>query len=121
MGNDPAGRVPGAAGDLAAVDALLADERFFEPFGAHFDARFGRPSTAIETYLRMMLKHRYRLDYEPLCAEVSDSIGWRRFCRVPLGDRVPQPTTLMNITRRCRPPCSTSPTRPCWSKPMKPR
>jgi len=64
-------------GDLAAVDRLLDDDRFFEPFRAHFDATLGRPSVPIETYLRMMfLKHRYRLGYEPLCAEVSDSIAW---------------------------------------------
>ena len=91
-------------GDLAAVDELLSDERFFAPFRAHFDAAFGRPSIPIETYLRMMfLKHRYSLGYEPLCAEVSDSIAWRRFCRVPLGDRAPHPTTLMKITKRCGP------------------
>lgn len=91
-------------GDLAAVDRLLSDERFFAPFAAHFDATFGRPSIPIETYLRMMfLKHRYGLGYEPLCAEVSDSIAWRRFCRVPLGTRAPHPTTLMKITKRCGP------------------
>jgi IS5 family transposase len=91
-------------GDLAAVDLLLVDERFFAPFGAHFDARFGRPSIPIETYLRMMfLKHRYSLGFEPLCAEVSDSIAWRRFWRVPLGTRAPHPTTLMKITKRCGP------------------
>jgi len=91
-------------GDLAAVDDLLSDERFFAPFVAHFDAAFGRPSIPIETYLRMMfLKHRYQLGYEPLCAEVSDSIAWRRFCRVPIGTRAPHPTTLMKITKRCGP------------------
>ncbi len=91
-------------GDLEAVDRLLSDERFFEPFRAHFDATFGRPSIPIETYLRMMfLKHRYSLGYEPLCAEVNDSISWRRFCRVPLGERAPHPTTLMKITKRCGP------------------
>jgi IS5 family transposase len=30
----------------------------------------------------MFLKFRYRLGYESLCAEVSDSISWRRFCRI---------------------------------------
>jgi hypothetical protein len=104
-------------GDLEAVDRLLSDERFFEPFRAHFDATFGRPSIPIETYLRMMfLKHRYSLGYEPLCAEVNDSISWRRFCRVPLGERAPHPTTLMKITRRCGPdvvdPQRSKPNRP---------
>ncbi len=87
---------------LAAVDALLDDERFFEPFRAHFDPMLGRPSIPIETYLRLMfLKYRYRLGYETLCREVTDSISWRLFCRIPLGGRVPHPTTLMKITTRC--------------------
>src|SRR3954464_322457 len=63
--------------ELARVDALLDDERFFAPFRAHFDLTFGRPSIPVETYLRLMfLKVRYRLGYETLCAEVTDSIGW---------------------------------------------
>jgi len=36
-----------------------------------------------------------------LCREVSDSISWQRFCRIPFGTRVPHPTTLMKITTRC--------------------
>jgi IS5 family transposase len=32
---------------------------------------------------------------------VADSISWQRFCRIPLGTRVPHPTTLMKITTRC--------------------
>src|SRR5688500_3749075 len=56
----------------------------------------------MEVYLRMMfLKFRYRLGYESLCREVSDSITWRRFCRIPLDARVPHPTTLMKLTTRC--------------------
>jgi transposase, IS5 family len=58
----------------------------------------------METYLRLVfLKYRYRLGYEPLVAEVADSLTWRRFCRIPLGARVPHPTTLMKITTRCGP------------------
>jgi IS5 family transposase len=88
--------------DLAEIDELLDDPRFFEPFRAFFDPRIGRPSIPMETYLRMMfLKSRYRLGFEPLCAEVADSLAWRRFCRVPLGTRAPHPTTLMKITKRC--------------------
>src|ERR1700747_2890917 len=49
----------------------------------------------------MLLKFRYRLGYESLCREVGDSISWQRFCRIPLGTRVPHPTTLMKITGRC--------------------
>ena len=33
-------------------DALLDDAVFFAPFAAHFDARIGRPSIPVETYLR---------------------------------------------------------------------
>jgi len=88
--------------ELARVDALLDDPVFFAPYAAHFDARIGRPSIPMETYLRLMfLKFRYRLGYESLCREVADSISWQRFCRIPLGTRVPHPTTLMKITSRC--------------------
>jgi transposase, IS5 family len=87
---------------LTKVDQLLDDERFFAAFVPHFHATEGRPSIPMETYLRLMfLKYRYRLGYEPLVAEVADSLTWRRFCRIPLGERVPHPTTLMKITTRC--------------------
>jgi IS5 family transposase len=33
--------------------------------------------------------------------EVSDSIAWRRFCRIDIDGRVPYPTTLMKLTTRC--------------------
>src|SRR5688500_15164227 len=50
----------GLPGDLAEIDQLLDDERFFEPFRPFFDPVIGRPSIPIETYLRMMfLKYRY--------------------------------------------------------------
>ena len=88
--------------ELGRVDGLLDDPVFFAPFAAYFDARIGRPSIPMETYLRLMfLKFRYRLGYESLCREVADSISWQRFCRIPLGMRVPHPTTLMKITSRC--------------------
>ena len=88
--------------ELARVDALLDDPAFFAPFAPHFHPVLGRPSTPIECYLRLMfLKFRYRLGYESLCAEVSDSISWRRFCRIPLDATVPHPTTLMKLTTRC--------------------
>ena len=88
--------------ELARVDALLDDPAFFTPFMPFFDLRIGRPSTPMETYLRLMfLKFRYRLGYESLCREVSDSITWRRFCRIPLDGSVPHPTTLMKLSTRC--------------------
>jgi transposase, IS5 family len=88
--------------ELLRVDQLLDDERFFAPYRVFFHPVLGRPSIPIETYLRLMfLKYRYRLGFEPLCREVADSISWQRFCRIPLGGRVPHPTTLMKITSRC--------------------
>ena len=88
--------------ELARVDALLDDPVFFAPFATYFDARIGRPSIPMETYLRLMfLKFRYRLGYESLCREVADSISWQRFCRIPLvcGCRI-RPR-WMKITTRC--------------------
>src|SRR6266702_2728519 len=89
-------------GELSRVDAFLDDPVFFAPFAPYFHPVLGRPSTPVECCLRLMfLKFRYRLGYESLCAEVSDSISWRRFCRIPLDGKVPHPTTLMKLTTRC--------------------
>jgi IS5 family transposase len=89
---------------LAQVDELLDDPRFFVPFVPFFDPRHGRPSIPMETYLRLMfLRFRYHLGFERLCAEVSDSIAWRRFCRIPIDTAVPHPTTVLKITARCGP------------------
>src|SRR5258708_6904753 len=94
--------VPRLPGELARVDALLDDPAFFAPFAPHFHPVLGRPSTPAEWYLRLMfLKFRCRLGYESLCAEVADSISWRRFCRIPLDGTVPHPATLMKLTTRC--------------------
>jgi IS5 family transposase len=88
--------------ELARVDALLDDPAFFAPFAPFFHPVLGRPSTPAKWYLRLMvLKFCHRLGYESLCAEVSDSISWRRFCRIPLDAAVPHPTTLMKLTGRC--------------------
>jgi IS5 family transposase len=92
------------SGELAEVDRLLDDGRFFRPFRRFFDPSEGRPSIPIETYLRLMfLKHRYQLGYERLCALVADSITWRRFCRIGLEASVPDESTIRKITRRCGP------------------
>jgi transposase, IS5 family len=89
---------------LAKIDAFLDDERFVAPWRALFDRRLGRPSVPVDTLLRLLyLKHRYRLGYESLCKEVSDSIGWRRFCRIGLDRPVPHPTTLVKLVRRAGP------------------
>src|SRR5215207_8004711 len=74
--------------DLAALDVLLSDpavrcwRREFEQTGRAV-LTDGRPTIAIETYVRLMvLKQRYRWGYRSLVAEVSDSIHLRRFCRI---------------------------------------
>jgi transposase, IS5 family len=90
--------------ELAKVDAILDDDRFLAPFRSRLTARSGRPTIAIETYLRLMyLKHRYGLGYETLCKEVADSFTWRRFCRIAVDGRVPDPSTLMKLTKRLGP------------------
>ncbi len=78
--------------ELARVDALLDNAAFFAPFVPFFDLRIGRPSTPMETYLRLMfLKFRYRLGYESLCRAGKSVIrspggcsagsAWTRRCR----------------------------------------
>jgi IS5 family transposase len=98
---EPALRMPA---ELARVDELLDDPAFFEPFRRFFSPLFGRPSIPMETFLRMMfLKYRYRLGFEALCREVTDSVSWSRFCRIPLGGSVPDHSTLKKIAKRCGP------------------
>jgi transposase, IS5 family len=92
------------SGELAEIDELLDDERFFRPFRSFFDVREGRPSIPIETYLRLLfLKYRFGLGYEQLCVQVSDSLSWRRFCRIGLEARVPDESTIRKLTRRLGP------------------
>lgn len=87
--------------ELAKVDRLLDDERFFAPFRERFYTRVGRPTTPVATYLRMMyLKRRYRLGYEALVKEVKDSFMWRRFCHLSLKDPIPDDTTLIKLTHK---------------------
>ena len=90
--------------ELGKVDEVLDEDRFMAPFRSRLTATIGRPTIPVETYLRLMyLKHRYGLGYETLCKEVADSFTWRRFCRIALGGRVPDPSTLMKLTKRLGP------------------
>lgn len=90
--------------ELTAVDACLADDRFFEPYQQRFRTLIGRPTVPVETYLRLMyLKHRYRFGYETLVREVADSLHWRQFCHLALDAAVPHPTTLSKLTRKYGP------------------
>jgi IS5 family transposase len=85
--------------ELQAIDAFLDDERFLAPFVARFPSKRGRQTIPMETYLRLMyLKMRYQLGYETLVAEVTDSVGWRRFCRISLSGRVPDASTVIKLT-----------------------
>ena len=93
--------------DLAALDELLGDPGLFAPIAERWeqDARErGRPSIAIETYVRLMVvKHRCGWGYETLVREVSDSLHLRRFCRIALDARVPDESTVRKLTRRLGP------------------
>jgi IS5 family transposase len=90
--------------ELRKVDEVLDEDRFMAPFRSRLTATLGRPTIPVETYLRLMyLKHRYGLGYETLCKEVADSFTWRRFCRIALDGRVPDPSTLMKLTKRLGP------------------
>lgn len=90
--------------ELGKVDGILDEDRFLAPFRSRLTAAIGRPTIPIETSLRLMyLKYRYGLGYETLCTEVSDSFTWRRFCRIALAGRVPDASTLMQLTTRLGP------------------
>jgi IS5 family transposase len=89
---------------LSSVDALLDDPAVFEPFRPYFHPTAGRKSVPVKTFLRLMfLKCRYRVGFESLRREVTDSVSWRRFCRVPLGGSVPDHSTLKKTAKRCGP------------------
>ena len=61
--------------ELVAVDRLLDDPVFFEPYRKFFDPLWGRPSIPVETYLRLMfLKSRHGLSFEAVVREAADSL-----------------------------------------------
>ena len=87
--------------ELAKVDALLDDDRFMKPFLEKHQTHRGRPTKAIETFLRLMyLKRRYNLGYETLIQEVGDSITWRRFCHISIDEPMMDSTTLIKARKR---------------------
>ena len=96
--------------DLAALDVLLRDPALLAPIAAQWEREaaagrasvgFGRPTIAIETYVRLMVvKHRTGWGYETLVREVSDSLHLRRFCLIALGGDVPEESTVRKLTRR---------------------
>ncbi len=87
--------------ELETISGILSDPRFFEPYRRKFNTRIGRPTVPIDVYHRLMyLKFRYQLGYESLVKEVTDSISWRLFCRIPLDGQVPHSTTLIKLTHK---------------------
>jgi len=98
--------------DLAGIDRLLADPRLLGHFGErwaqlHTDnvSPQGRPTIPMDSYLRLMvIKQRYGWGYETLMQEVSDSLHLRRFCLIPLVEKVPDESTVRKLTRRLGPP-----------------
>jgi IS5 family transposase len=98
-------------GDLARIDGLLGDPDLLAPIAAHWRAeaevagrsavRHGRPTIAMQTFVRLMVvKQRSGWGYETLVREVSDSLHLRRFCRIGLGERVPDESTIRKLCRR---------------------
>lgn len=100
--------------DLARLDEVLEDPELLRPIAERWRMEVnetgrtvltdGRPTTAMETYVRLMvIKQRAGWGYETLVKEVSDSIHLRRFCLIPLHERVPCESTVRKLTRRLGP------------------
>ena len=100
--------------ELAVIDGGLDDSAVLAAFAAHWQreaeqrgrstARHGRPTVPAATYVRLMvIKQCNGWGYERLVREVSDSLHLRRFCRIPLSERVPDESTLRKLTRRLGP------------------
>jgi transposase, IS5 family len=93
--------------DLAALDRLLADRRLLGPIEQAWEraARgHGRPTIPMTSFVRLMVvKQRTGWGYETLVREVSDSLHLRRFCRIPLTQRVPDESTVRKLVRRLGP------------------
>jgi transposase, IS5 family len=93
--------------DLAGLDRLLEDTALLEPIALAWDraalAR-GRPTIPMDRFVRLMvIKQRSGWGYETLAREVSDSLHLRRFCLIPLCERVPDESTIRKLVRRLGP------------------
>ena len=89
--------------ELVIIDELLDDERFMKPYIEKHPNKtnMGRPTYPIEKYLRLMiLKRKYNFGYESLIKEVGDSFTWRRFCRIAIDEKMPDPSTLIYARKR---------------------
>ena len=111
MGRDPAGGGQGATRrSRQRSTSCWRDPALLAPIAVRWErelteasrhAARGRPSIAMESYVRLMvIKHRSGWGYETLMREVSDSIHLRRFCRFGLSERLPDESTVRKLTRR---------------------
>jgi transposase, IS5 family len=93
--------------ELTVLDRLLADPRLLAPIEQVWEraARgHGRPTIPMASFVRLMvIKQRTGWGYETLVREVSDSLHLRRFCLLPLTQRVPDESTVRKLVRRLGP------------------
>jgi transposase, IS5 family len=98
--------------DLAVLDRLLADPRLLAPITqawAQTARGHGRPTIPMASFLRLMvIKQRTGWGYETLVREVSDSLHLRRFCLLPLTERVPDESTVRSWSAGWAPKSSPS-------------
>ncbi len=101
--------------DLAVLDRLLADPRLLAPIErawAQTARAHGRPTIPMACFVRLMvIKQRTGWGYQTLVREVSDSLHLRRFCLLPLTQRVPDESTVRKLARRLGPETVTELTR----------
>jgi transposase, IS5 family len=93
--------------ELAGLDRLLADPRLLAPIEQAWEGSargHGRPTIPMASLVRLMvIKQRTGWGYQTLVREVSDSLHLRRFCLVPLTQRVPDESTVRKLVRRLGP------------------
>jgi IS5 family transposase len=93
--------------ELAVLDRLLADPRLLAPIEQAWEGSargHGRPTIPMASFVRLMvIKQRTGWGYQTLVREVSDSLHLRRFCLVPLTQRVPDESTVRKLVRRLGP------------------
>jgi IS5 family transposase len=93
--------------ELAVLDRLLADPRLLVPIEQAWERTAcgrGRPTIPMASLVRLMvIKQRTGWGYETLVREVSDSLHLRRFCLLPLTQRVPDESTIRKLVRRLGP------------------
>jgi transposase, IS5 family len=93
--------------ELAVLDRLLADPGLLVPIAQAWECAArgrGRPTIPMASFVRLMVvKQRTGWGYQTLVREVSDSLHLRRFCLLPLTQRVPEESTVRKLVRRLGP------------------